>query len=128
MGRAGECARLDQVLRGARQGLSGVLVIRGEPGVGKTSLLEYAAAAAPDFQLARVGGVESEMEFSFAALHQLLRPGLPAAEELPPPQRTALRLAFGLEEGAPPDGFLASGGSRAAVRHCSSKICGCQCG
>ena len=106
MGRAGECARLDQVLRAARQGLSGVLVIRGEPGVGKTSLLEYAAAAAPDFQLARVGGVESEMEFSFAALHQLLRPGLPAAEELPPPQRTALRLAFGLEDGAPPDGFL----------------------
>jgi DNA-binding CsgD family transcriptional regulator len=106
VGRAGECARLDQVLRGARQGLSGVLVIRGEPGVGKTSLLEYAAAAAPDFQLARVGGVESEMELSFAALHQLLRPGLPAAEELPPPQRTALRLAFGLEEGAPPDGFL----------------------
>jgi len=55
---------------------------------------------------ARVGGVESEMELSFAALHQLLRPGLAGADELPPPQRTALRLAFGLEDGAPPDGFL----------------------
>ncbi len=99
-------ARLDQVLGEARQGLSGTLVLRGEPGVGKTSLLNYLAASAPDFQVARVGGVESEMELSFAALHQLLRPSLDAADELPPPQRTALRLAFGLEDGAPPDGFL----------------------
>jgi len=106
LGRAGECARLDQVLGEAQHGLSGVLVLRGEPGVGKTSLLDYLAAAAPDFQVARVGGVQSEMELSFAALHQLLRPSLAAADELPPPQRDALRLAFGLDVGAPPDGFL----------------------
>jgi DNA-binding CsgD family transcriptional regulator len=106
LGRAGECARLDQILREARRGRSGVLVLRGEPGVGKTTLLGYLAAAAPDFDVARVGGVESEMELSFAALHQLLRPSLAAAEELPSPQRTAIRLAFGLEDGAPPDGFL----------------------
>jgi DNA-binding CsgD family transcriptional regulator len=106
VGRAVECERLDQLLRAAREGLSGTLVLRGEPGVGKTSLLQYLAASAPDFQVARVGGVESEMELSFAALHQLLRPTLAAAGELPPPQRTALRLAFGLEDGAPPDGFL----------------------
>ena len=81
-------------------------MLRGEPGVGKTSLLDYLAAAAPDFQVARVGGVQSEMELSFAALHQLLRPSLAAANELPPPQRDALRLAFGLDDGAPPDGFL----------------------
>lgn len=106
VGRAVECERLDRLLGEARQGLSGTLVLRGEPGVGKTSLLNYLAASAPDFQVARVGGVESEMELSFAALHQLLRPSLDAADELPPPQRTALRLAFGLEDGAPPDGFL----------------------
>ena len=106
LGRAGECTRLDQVLGEARQGLSGALVLRGEPGAGKASLLDYLAAAAPDFQVARVGGVESEMELSFAALHQLLRPSLAAADELPPPQRAALRLAFGLDDGAPPDGFL----------------------
>ena len=106
VGRAVECERLDQLLRAAREGLSGTLVLRGEPGVGKTSLLHYLAASAPDFQVARVSGVESEMKLSFAALHQLLRPSLDAAGELPPPQRTALRLAFGLEDGAPPDGFL----------------------
>ena len=106
VGRAVECERLDQLLRAARGGLSGTLVLRGEPGVGKTSLLQYLVARAPDFQVARVGGVESEMKLSFAALHQLLRPSLDAADELPPPQRTALRLAFGLQDGAPPDGFL----------------------
>ena len=106
VGRAAECERLDQLRHDARAGLSGALVLRGEPGVGKTSLLRYLAASAPDFQVARVGGVESEMELSFAALHQLLRPSLDAAQALPPPQRTALRLAFGLEDGAPPDGFL----------------------
>ena len=106
MGRAVECERLDQLLRAARGGLSGTLVLRGEPGVGKTSLLHYLAGRAPDFQVARAGGVESEMKLSFAALHQLLRPSLAAAGGLPPPQRTALRLAFGLEDGAPPDGFL----------------------
>ena len=106
VGRAVECERLGQLLRAAREGLSGTLVLRGEPGVGKTSLLHYLAASAPDFQVARVSGVESEMKLSFAALHQLLRPSLTTAGELPPPQRTALRLAFGLEDGAPPDGFL----------------------
>jgi len=105
-GRAGECARLDEILREARRGRSGTLVLRGEPGVGKTALLNYVSGSAPDFQIVRVGGVESEMELSFAALHQLLRPSLPAAGNLPPPQRTALRLAFGLDDGAPPDGFL----------------------
>ena len=106
VGRAVECERLDQLLREARKGLSGTLVLRGEPGVGKTSLLRYLAVSAPDFQIARVSGVESEMKLSFAALHQLLRPSLTTTGELPPPQRTALRLAFGLEDGAPPDGFL----------------------
>jgi DNA-binding CsgD family transcriptional regulator len=106
VGRAVECERLDQLLREARTGLSGTLVLRGEPGVGKTSLLHYLAASAPDFEVARVSGVESEMKLSFAALHQLLRPSLATTGELPPPQRSALRLAFGLEDGGPPDGFL----------------------
>jgi len=108
LGRGVERSRLDQILDGARRGLSGVLVLRGEPGVGKTALLDYAqaAAAAADLQIIRIDGVETEMELSFAALHQFLRPCLGGLGALPAPQRTALRLAFGMQEGRTPDRFL----------------------
>ncbi len=91
----------------ARQGGSGVLVLRGEAGVGKTALLDYAQAAAADLQAIRIDCVESEMELSFAAVHQLVRPFLATLDDLPAPQRTALQLAFGLAEGRAPDRFLA---------------------
>ena len=108
LGRDAELRRLDQLVAGARQGMSGVLVLRGEPGVGKTALLDYAqAVAAATMRVIRIDCVESEMELSFAAVHQLLRPVLPALDELPVPQRTALRVAFGMSEGGPPDRFLA---------------------
>lgn len=77
---------MDRALAAARQGLSGVLVLRGEPGIGKTALLEYAAGAAAGLEVARVEAVESEMELDFAALHQLLRPYLGAIDALPRPQ------------------------------------------
>src|SRR2546427_596870 len=92
----------------ARHGHSGALVIRGEPGVGKTVLLDYTQAAAAGMQVIRVDAVETEMQLSFAALHQLLRPGLARVDALPAPQRTALRLAFGMQEGRTPDRFLVS--------------------
>jgi len=108
LGRDAELRRLDRLVAGARQGMSGVLVLRGEPGVGKTALLDYAqAVAAATMRVIRIDCVESEMELSFAAVHQLLRPVLPALDELPVPQRTALRVAFGMSEGGPPDRFLA---------------------
>src|SRR5580704_8993099 len=98
--------RLDQIVAAARQGRSAVLAFRGEAGVGKTALLDYAQAAAADLQVIRIDCVESEMELSFAAVHQLLRPFLVTLSILPAPQRAALRLAFGMAEGQAPDRFL----------------------
>ena len=97
---------LDQLLAAARQGLSGVLVMRGEPGVGKTALLDYAIESADSLQVARVAGVEAERELGFAGLHRLLVPFLPRAGQLPPPQRDALGSAFGLVAGVRADLFL----------------------
>src|SRR5580704_6850209 len=88
--------RLDQIVAAAREGRSAVLAFRGEAGVGKTALLDYAQAAAAGLQVIRIDCVESEMELSFAAVHQLLRPFLAALDILPAPQRAALRLAFGM--------------------------------
>jgi len=105
-GRRRECAMLDELLEQVRRGRGTVLVLRGEAGVGKTALLEYVAGRARGCRLARVTGVQSEMELAFAGLHQLCAPMLSRAECLPVPQREALRTAFGLAEGPPPDRFL----------------------
>jgi len=94
-GRSAETARIDELLAAARDGRSSVLVIRGEAGVGKTALLDYAAAAA-GMRVLRGTGIESEAELPFAALQLLLRPGLGLLDLLPPPQARALRGAFGL--------------------------------
>src|SRR5262245_43737248 len=105
-GRRGECAVFDGLLEGARGGRSGMLVVRGEAGVGKTALLEYAIAAESDLRVLRAAGVESEMELAFAALHQLCAPTLDMLERLPGPQREALEITFGVSSGAVPDRFL----------------------
>ena len=106
VGRADECHRIDRLLQGARGGQSGVLVVRGEAGIGKSALLEYAIASASGFQVVRATGVESEMELAFAGLHQLCTPLLEALLLLPEPQRVAMRTALGLATGATPDRFL----------------------
>src|SRR5947209_5503019 len=105
-GRRRESAVLEGLLDGARSGRSGALVVRGDAGVGKTALLEYAIASAADLGVVRAVGVESEMELAFAALHQLCVPVLDRLERLPGPQRDALRVTFGLSEGPVPDRFL----------------------
>jgi DNA-binding CsgD family transcriptional regulator len=105
-GRRDECAVLDRLLDGARAGHSGVLVLNGEAGVGKSALLDYAIASAPDLRVLRAVGVESEMELAFAALHQLCAPVLDRVERLPVPQRNALLTAFGLRDSIAPDRFL----------------------
>jgi DNA-binding CsgD family transcriptional regulator len=105
-GRRAECDRLDRMLDSARAGQSGVLVLRGEPGIGKTALLAYAAERAGDCRILRAAGAESEMELAFASLHQLCSPLLGGIERLPPPQRAALGTAFGLSGGTPPDRFF----------------------
>jgi DNA-binding CsgD family transcriptional regulator len=106
LGRQREREVLDRLLEAAREGHGGVLTIYGEPGVGKTALLEYAVEAGADFRLARAVGVEGEMELAFAALHQLCSPSLDLIEHLPEPQREALGIALGLSTGRPPNPFL----------------------
>ena len=106
LGREPERERLDQLLEVARGGCSGVLVLRGEPGIGKTALLDYALGAAADMTVLRASGVESEMELAFAGLHQLCAPLLGMADRLPPPQREALETTFGLCAGPVPDRFF----------------------
>jgi DNA-binding CsgD family transcriptional regulator len=105
-GRREECAVLDGVIAAVREGDSRTLVVRGEAGVGKTALVEYAVEAADDVWVVRAVGVESEMELAFASLHQLCAPMLDRLGRLPPPQREALRIVFGLAAGPPPDRFL----------------------
>jgi len=105
-GRGQQCSALDGLLADVRAGRSRVLVVRGEAGIGKTALLGYAAQMAPDFQVARAEGVESEMELPFAALHQLCGRMLDRLDRLPGPQREALGVAFGLRSGGAPDRFL----------------------
>jgi DNA-binding CsgD family transcriptional regulator len=89
-----------------RAGEGRALVVRGEPGVGKTVLLDYLAGRASGCLVARAAGVQSEMELAFAGLHQLCAPMLEHAASLPVPQREALRTAFGLSAGSVPDRFL----------------------
>jgi DNA-binding CsgD family transcriptional regulator len=105
-GRGAECAVLDGLVGAIRRGESRSLVLRGEAGIGKTALLEYLISAASDLTVLRAVGVESEMELTFASLHQLCAPLLDQLPGLPAPQRQALEVVFGLSSGAAPDRFL----------------------
>ncbi|WP_432838066.1 AAA family ATPase [Dactylosporangium sp. CA-092794] len=105
VGRESESDALDRMLAGVRAGGSGVLVLRGEAGIGKTALLDRVAERAAGLRVARVAGVESEMDLGFAGLHQLLAPFLDGMQRLPAARRDALGAAFGLA-GAAPDRFL----------------------
>lgn len=104
-GRTVERARVDAVLRGARNGRSGALVIRGEPGIGKSALLQYAIAHAPGFRVLTARGFESESEIPFAGLADLLRPVLHLMDRLPGPQAAALQGAMSLGPPAGGDRF-----------------------
>jgi DNA-binding CsgD family transcriptional regulator/Spy/CpxP family protein refolding chaperone len=105
-GRRSECGVLDRLVDAVRAGESRALVVAGEPGVGKTALLDYVAGRAVGCRVGRATGVQSEMELAFAGLQQLCAPMLEGLERLPAPQRDALRSAFGLSAGPPPDRFL----------------------
>ncbi|HEX3792108.1 MAG TPA: AAA family ATPase [Pseudonocardiaceae bacterium] len=106
IGRRVECAALDQLISAVRSGASQALVVHGEPGVGKTALLDYTAVHAPNVRIMRAGGVQAEMELPFAGLHQLCVPLLDRLDRLPRPQSEALRTAFGVSSGPAPDRFL----------------------
>lgn len=106
VGRAAECATLDQLIAAVRTGESRILVVHGAPGVGKSALLGYLEDAATGLRALRAVGVESEMELPFATLHQLCVPLLDRLPELPAPQGDALRTVFGMRAGTPPELFL----------------------
>jgi DNA-binding CsgD family transcriptional regulator len=105
-GRSRERLRLDRTLEHVRGGASATLVLRGEAGVGKTELLQYTAGQATDCRVARIIGVETELELPVAALHQLCAPLLEGVGALPEPQQRALQVAFGQASGSVPDRFV----------------------
>ena len=104
--RRSECEALDRLLKAVRAGESRALVVRGEPGVGKTALLEYLVERSSHCRVVRAAGVQSEMELPFAGLHQLCAPMLDQLDQLPGPQRDALATTFGLSNGDPPGRLL----------------------
>src|SRR5690349_621767 len=105
-GRRAEREAVVRLLEEVRGGQSRVLVVSGEPGVGKTALLQSAIRSASGFRVMRAVGVESEMELAFAALQQLCAPLIDRLHRLPGPQQDALAVAFGLRAGEAPDRFL----------------------
>jgi DNA-binding CsgD family transcriptional regulator len=106
VGRDAERGVLDRLLEDVRGGASRALVVHGDAGIGKTALLEYVAARAPDSRLLSVAAAQAEMEFGFAALHRLCVPVLDHLDAVPAPQRNALDVTFGIEAGPVPNRFL----------------------
>ena len=104
-GRSREREQLGRILAGIRSGRSGVLVVRGEAGIGKTALLEQLIEQAAGCTVARATGVQADMELPFAGLQQLFGSMLGPLERLPDPQREAVEVAFGLRSGPAPDRF-----------------------
>jgi DNA-binding CsgD family transcriptional regulator len=104
--RAREREAIDRLLADVRAGRSQVMVVRGEPGVGKTALLHYLLENTSGCQIARATGVQSEMELAYAGLHQLCAPLLGRLGDLSSPQRDALNTALGMSDGPPPDRFF----------------------
>ncbi|GAA1108174.1 LuxR family transcriptional regulator [Kribbella jejuensis] len=105
-GRQAECRQLRRLLDAVRRGDSPTLVLSGEAGIGKSALLDYLVSQAEGCHVVRVAGVQAEAELAFAGLHQLCAPLLDHIDQLPEPQRDALRTAFGLSAGPAPDRFL----------------------
>jgi DNA-binding CsgD family transcriptional regulator len=106
LGRQRELAVLERLLDTARGGHGAIIVVHGDPGVGKTALLEYAVDAGEDFRVVRTAGTEGEMKLDYAALQQLCSPIMSFVERLPDPQRDALEVAFGLSAGDASSPFL----------------------
>ncbi len=110
-GRDPECASLDALLADVRGGHSSVLLLRGEPGIGKSALLQYLVERGSGLTLLRCAGVQSQMELAFSGLYELCSPILDGLDSLPTPQSDALGIALGLTAGESPDKFLVALGA-----------------
>jgi AAA ATPase domain len=130
--RRAECGVLDRLINAVRAGESRVLVVRGEPGVGKSALLDHLAGRAAGCRVVRAAGVESEMELAFAGLHQLLAPVLDRADRAAgtAARRAAHRIRSQRQPGTRPvpgrpgrTGPAVGGGRRAAAALRRSKVC-----
>jgi hypothetical protein len=108
LGRQAECAAIDRLLGDARAGSGGALVVRGEAGIGKSALLEYARQQAGPMLVLSTVGVEAESDLAFAGLHELLRPVFGCLGALPEAQSQALAGALGLAPSAQADRLLIS--------------------
>ena len=97
---------LDMLVQSLRAGESRALVISGEPGIGKTALLDYLSHNAAGCRVERVAGFQSEMQLPFAAVQQLCVPFMDRIGQLAPPQQAALETAFGLSDQPPADLFI----------------------
>src|SRR5271154_1271833 len=106
LGREEERASIDHVIEAARSGFSAALALRGEAGIGKTALLDYAVEQCPDLQVTRISGTEWEMGLGYSGLQHLTLPFLGRLGVLPAPQRMALQSAFGMESGSEPNRFM----------------------
>jgi DNA-binding CsgD family transcriptional regulator len=120
-GRSAEREAITALLERARLSEGGALVLRGEPGIGKTALLEDSREAAGDMQVLAAGGIESESDLPFAALHQLLRPALGYIGELPTHQADAVRTALGLSQGEAKERFLVAAGCLSLLSEMSAE-------
>ena len=105
LGREQERRTIDRALAQARSGTSAALALAGEPGIGKTALLDYAAGRADGMRLLRARGVESEAQIPFGSLLELIRPALVLLDKIPPPQAEALEGALALRPGSAQDRF-----------------------
>src|SRR5215469_4495564 len=110
VGRARECGQVEDLLANAAAGVARSLVLDGDPGIGKTALLEYAAAAADGFCVLRATGVESDADLGFAALLELTRPVVELLSAVATPQADALRGALGIAAPVKTSRFLVAAG------------------
>src|SRR5438105_2440256 len=106
LGRTVECEAVDGLIEATRDGTGGSLVLCGDPGIGKSALLDYAARSATGLRVERVAGAEAETVLGYGGVHQLVGSMLEDVEALPEPQRRALQLGFGLAVNGEPEPFL----------------------
>src|SRR4051794_16672184 len=121
LGRNEERLAIDRLLAQARDGRSGVVALVGEPGIGKTALLDYAHEAGTDMRVLRARGIESEAAMPFAGLSELLRPALGAIDRIPPPQATALAGALALAPASARDRFATGAATLSLLSACAEE-------